>query len=196
MNDQDKILMVKKAADDSALLRKAVSEQIAEKLVALSGVMSGVIGTGGRIFLAANGVLAGIASGLAAELLVRTGRDRNRQSLPAIALNADSSVLTDAANQYGFEHAYARQVDGLGRKGDLLLVMSVDGRCANLVRAVQAARERQMISCAMVGASGGELLKLADRALLVPHPSPQRIQEELLFLTHALVDLLERDLFA
>lgn len=196
MNDLDKLQLIRKAADDSVLLRKTVTEQVGERLVALASVVSGVIGTGGRVFIAANGVLAGVASGLAAELMVRTGNDRNRQSLPAIALNADSSVLTDAANQYGFEQAYARQVDGLGRKGDLLIVLSVDGRCANLVRAVQAARERHMISCALVGNSGGELLKLADRALLVPHPSPQRIQEELLFLTHALVDLLERDLFA
>ncbi len=196
MNDQDRLQIVKKAADDSALLRKTVAEQIGDKLVSVASMVSGVIGTGGRVFIAANGVLAGIASGLAAELLVRTGSDRNRQALPAIALNADSSVLTDAANQYGFEYAYARQVDGLGRKGDLLIVLSVDGRCANLVRAVQTARERHMISCALVGGSGGELLKLADRALLVPHPSPQRIQEELMFLAHSLVDLLERDLFA
>ncbi|MBD3401689.1 SIS domain-containing protein [candidate division GN15 bacterium] len=196
MNDQEKLALVKRLADDSAVLRKSVIDQVGEKLIALAGVVSGVIGSGGRVLIAANGVLAGVASGLATELIVRTSSERNRQSLPAMALNADSSVVTAAANQYGYEHVFARQVDGLGRKGDILIVMCLDGGCVNLIRAVKTARERGMISCALIGGSGGELARLADRTIVVPHPSPQRIQEEHLFLVHTLVDLLERDLFA
>ena len=105
-------------------------------------------------------------------------------------------MITAAADSFGYEYVFARQIDALGNKGDMLMVLSIDGNCVNLIRAVQAARERNMISCALLGGNGGDLAKSVERSLIVPHPSSQRVQEEILFMVHCLTDLLERDLYA
>jgi D-sedoheptulose 7-phosphate isomerase len=193
---EEKQAQIKKKAEDAAILCRSMAEQLSGEIVSLADLMSGVIGTGGKIMLAANGPLAGIVSSFVAELVTRAARDRNRQALPAIALSANPSVMTAAADQFGYEYLYARQVDGLGHKGDMLIVLSTDGGTVNLVRAVQAAREKNIITCALLGGNGGELAKLADRVLIAAHPSSQRTQEEHLFILHMLVDLLEGDLFA
>lgn len=196
MNDQEKQTRFKQLAEESRLLRQSVVEDLGTKVVSLAGLMSGVIGAGGKILIAANGALAGTANAFVAELLVRTSNGRRRHALPAVALSANPAVLTAAADQFGFEYIFARQVDGLGAKGDMLLALSADGNCVNLLRAAQSARERNMISCALLGGNGGDLAKVVERSLIIPHSSPQRIQEELLFVVHFLAELLEQDLFA
>lgn len=193
---EEKQALIKKKAEDAAILLRSTADQLSSEIVSLADIMSGVIGTGGKIMLAANGPLAGIVSSFVAELVTRAAHDRNRQALPAIALSANPSVMTAAADQFGYEYLYARQVDGIGHKGDMLIVLSSDGGTINLVRAVQAAREKNIITGALLGGNGGELAKLADRVLMTGHPSSQRAQEEHLFILHMLVDLLEGDLFA
>lgn len=193
---EEKQALIKKKAEDAAILLRSTADQLSSEIVSLADIMSGVIGTGGKIMLAANGPLAGIVSSFVAELVTRAAHDRNRQALPAIALSANPSVMTAAADQFGYEYLYARQVDGIGHKGDMLIVLSSDGGSINLVRAVQAAREKNIITGALLGGNGGELAKLADRVLMTGHPSSQRAQEEHLFILHMLVDLLEGDLFA
>jgi D-sedoheptulose 7-phosphate isomerase len=196
MTDDEKLDRLKRAAEESRLLRQSVVEDLGPQIVGLAGVMSGVIGSGGKILIAANGALAATANAFVADLLVRTAVDRQRHALPALALSTNPAVLTAAADYFGFENIFSRQVDGLGQKGDMLLVLSVDGNCVNLIRAAQAARERNLLSCALLGGNGGDLAKVTDRSLIVPHTSPQRVQEELLFVANSLADLLERDLFA
>ncbi|UCG61813.1 MAG: SIS domain-containing protein [Candidatus Zixiibacteriota bacterium] len=195
MNREEQLNRLRKLAEETTLLRKSVIEQLGAGILDLAAVISGVIGTGGKILVAGNGGSAADASHFAAEMVVRLTSDRNRQSLPAIALNTDSAVMTAAANDFGFENVFARQVEGLGQKGDMLFVISTSGNSANLIKAAQTARDKGMISVGLLGGGGGKLAPLVDRALIVPHPSTQRIQEEHSFIIHMLVELVESDLF-
>jgi len=195
MNKDEKLTYIKRLADETSLLRRSVAEQLGPQLLDVAAVISGVIGAGGKILIAGNGGSAADASHFAGEMIVRLTSDRNRQALPAIALSADTAVLTAAANDYGFENVFARQVEGLGQKGDLLFVISTSGNSANLIKAVQMARERFLLSVGLLGGNGGQLAGLVERALIVPHVSTQRIQEEQIFLIHLLVELIEGDLF-
>lgn len=195
MNNDSKLAQLKKVADEAAILRKSVVEQLGQQILDLSALISGVIGSGGKILIAGNGGSAADASHFAAEMIVRLTAAKNRQSLPAIALNVDPSVLTACANDYGFDSIFARQVEGLGHKGDMLFVMSTSGNSENIIKAVQTAREKQMISVGLLGGTGGKLVTTLDRALVIPHPSTQRIQEEHIFIIHQLVELVESDLF-
>ena len=196
MSQQDKLLQLAKLAEETSVLRKAVVEQLGSRILDTASLISGVLGAGGKLLLAGNGGSAAEASHWAAEMVVRLTSERNRQSLAAIALCVDSSVMTAAANDYGFDNVFARQVEGLGNKGDMLVVLSTSGNSPNLVKAAQVARKNGLITVALLGGNGGKLGKMVERALVVPHPSTQRIQEEHLFIMHILVELVEKDLFA
>ncbi|MDH3890608.1 MAG: SIS domain-containing protein [candidate division Zixibacteria bacterium] len=195
MNEDVRLAPLKKAAEDSAILRRAVVDQLGLQILDLAAVISGVIGAGGKLLIAGNGGSASDASHFAAEMIVRLTAERNRQSLPAIALGMDPSVTTAAANDFGYENVFARQVEGLGSKGDLLFVLSTSGNSPNLIKAVAVARERGMLSAALLGGRGGKLAKQIERPLIIPHTSTQRIQEEHIFIIHSLVELIEGDLF-
>jgi len=196
MKQQETLLELIKRAEEAGALRKAVVEQLGKQLLDLASVMSGVIGSGGKILIAGNGGSASMSCHFAAELVVRLTSERNRQALPAISLSADLSIITAAGNDYGFENIFARQVEALGNRGDLLIVMSTSGNSENLVRAVAAARQKQVITAGLLGGDGGKLVKQVDKPLVIPHPMTQRIQEEHLFLVHQLVELVEQGLFA
>jgi D-sedoheptulose 7-phosphate isomerase len=196
MKDPEKLVALVKYSEDSATLRKAVVDQLGKKILELASVMSGVIGAGGKILIAGNGGSASMSCHFAAELIVRLTSERNRQALPAMSLTSDTSVLTAAGNDYGFDTIFARQVEGLAKLGDMLIVMSTSGNSENLIKAIQAARQKQVITAALLGGDGGLLAKQVDKPLVIPHPSTQRIQEEHLFLVHQLVELVEMDLFA
>ena len=195
MNREEQLSYLRKLGEETTILRKSVIEQLGPKILDTAAVISGVLGSGGKILIAGNGGSAADASHFAAEMIVRLTAEHSRQSLPAVALSVDPSVITAAANDFGFEHVFSRQVEGLGAKGDMLIVISSSGNSANLVKAVQAAHERGMICLGLLGGNGGKLAPMVDRALVVPHPSTQRIQEEHSFIIHMLVELVERDLF-
>ncbi|MCK4606495.1 MAG: SIS domain-containing protein [candidate division Zixibacteria bacterium] len=195
MNKDEQLAWLRRAADESAILRKSVVEGIGPQILDMAAVISGVIGSGGKLLIAGNGGSAADASHFAAELVVRLTADRNRQSLPAISLCTDTSVMTAAANDFGFENVFARQVEGLGTKGDMLFVISTSGNSANVVKATQTARERGLLTAGLLGCQGGRVGELVERSLIVPHTSTQRIQEEHTFIIHALVELVEGGLF-
>lgn len=194
MNNDEKLNYIKELGNECAILRKAVSSELGQIILDTAAVMSGVIGSGGKILITGNGGSAADASHFAGEMIVRLSSDKNRQSLPAIALCVDPSVMTAAANDYGYERIFSRQVEGLGNKGDMLFVMSTSGNSGNIMKAVQVAKEQGMITVGLLGGNGGKLVGMVDRALVIPHPSTQRIQEEHIFIIHILVGLVESDL--
>jgi D-sedoheptulose 7-phosphate isomerase len=194
MNNDNKLEWLRKLADETTILRKSVIEELGQQIIDLANQISGVIGSGGKILIAGNGGSAADSSHFAGEMIVRLTSDNNRQALPAIALSVDSSVLTAAANDYGFENVFSRQVEGLGNKGDMLFTISTSGNSQNLINAVKTAKARQMITVGLLGSDGGQLLTMVEKALVVPHPSTQRVQEEHIFIIHNLVALIESDL--
>lgn len=195
MKKDERLAYLKKLADETAVLRKSVVDQLSERILEMAAVISGVIGSGGKILIAGNGGSAADACHFAGEMIVRLTADRNRQPLPAIALCTDPVIMTAAANDFGFENVFARQVQGLGNKGDMLFVISTSGNSPNLVTAVRSAKGLGLLTGGLLGGKGGKLGRLVDRALIIPHLSTQRIQEEHIFVIHLLVELVESDLF-
>jgi D-sedoheptulose 7-phosphate isomerase len=196
MKLEDALLHLKKQADQSGVLRQAVVAELGSKIYEMSNLLSGVIGSGGKILVAGNGGSASMASHFVAELVVRLTASRTRQSLPAIALASDLAVITAAANDFGYENIFARQVEGLGNRGDMLMVLSTSGNSKNLIRAVKTAKDKNILTTALLGGNGGKLATMIERPLTIPHPSTQAIQEEHLFILHQLVEMIEKDLFA
>jgi len=196
MTQNDKLILLKKISDDTVLSRRAMIERLDTPVLDLSHQIAAVIGSGGKLLVAGNGGLAAIASLFAGELINRVSVKRNRQSLPALSLSGDASMLTAAADQFGYEWVFARQIEGIGHRGDMLIALSTTGNPPNLIRAAQTAREKGMISAALLGGTGGKLKSLVDRPLIIPQTSRQRIREEQLFILHVLVELIERDLCA
>ncbi len=196
MNEQEVLLELRKHAEQSSLLRRTVAEELGSRVIEMAAVISGVLGAGGKLLIAGNGGSASMSCHFAAEMVVRLTSARNRQALPAISLTADTAVITACANDYGYDNIFARQVEALGNKGDMLLVMSTSGNSENLVRAITTAHQKTVLTAALLGGDGGKLAGMVDRSLVIPDSSTQRIQEEHLFLVHTLVELVERDLFA
>lgn len=194
-NHEEKLARINKLGDETTLLRRAVIGELGEKIINSAALISGVLGAGGKLLIAGNGGSAADASHFAAEMVVRLTAERNRQALPAIALGMDASVMTAASNDYGYEKAIARQVEALGTKGDLLFLISTSGNSTNLIEAANVARDRGILATGLLGGKGGELARLVDHPLIVPHNSTQRVQEEHAFIIHLLVELVEGDLF-
>lgn len=147
---------------------------------------------GKKILACGNGGSACEAQHLVGELMGRYMSDR--APLPAVAINADSVLLTCIGNDYVFDDVFARQIRGLGAPGDTLVVFTTSGNSPNILAALSAARERGMTSVGFLGRDGGAARALADHVLLAPHENTARIQEAHQFLLHALMDEIERRL--
>jgi D-sedoheptulose 7-phosphate isomerase len=196
MTKNEKLLQLKKLTDESVLSRHALFDLLGQPILDLSDQIAAVIGSGGKLLVAGNGGLAAIGSLFVGELVTRVSATRNRQSLPALTLSADAAMITAAADQFGYEWIFARQIEGVGHRGDMLLALSTTGNPLNLIRAAQIAREMGMISAALLGGNGGKLRKAVDRPLIIPHAGRRRIREEQLYILHVLVEFIERDLCA
>ena len=186
---------IKRQLLESADLKNQLADKYCDIISEIAEVCVDSIKHGNKIMFCGNGGSAADASHFAAEMVVRLTADRNRQSLPGLALCTDISVMTATANDFGFENVFARQVEGLGCKGDMLFVISTSGNSKNLVKAVHTARDRGLLTAGLLGCQGGKLSDLLERSLIIPHTSTQRIQEEHIFIIHLLVEIVEGDLF-
>lgn len=147
---------------------------------------------GGTLFFAGNGGSAADAQHIATEYVVRYAKDR--RALAAIALTTDTSLLTAAGNDIGFDNIFARQVEALCRKGDLLVLHSTSGKSENLLRAAQAARAKRVAVIAFLGKDGGTLKAAVDEAYLVRSEVTSEIQETHLAIEHLIVEVVEAEL--
>ena len=124
-----------------------------------------------------------------------TGRYRkDRRPLGALALG-DPSHVTCVSNDYGFEHIFSRQLEGLGRQGDVLIGLSTSGNSKNVIRAIQVAKQKGIITVGLLGRDGGQMKDLVDLAIVVPAQTSDRIQEMHIKLLHLVIEAVERDLF-
>ncbi len=180
------------AAARDTLERTLDSESVLESLERAVELSVAALEGEGRILLAGNGGSAADSQHLAAELVVRLHDER--RPLAAIALTTDTSILTAAANDYGAEHLFERQVTALGRRGDVLIAISTSGNSPNILRAADAARAGGLSVIAFTGEGGGRLAERADCAVRVPSRETQHVQEAHIALGHALCLLVERRL--
>lgn len=150
---------------------------------------------GGKLLICGNGGSAGDAQHLATEFVSTLTVDRRRAAIPAIALTTDTSLLTAVANDYGFEGVFARQVEALGREGDVLLGISTSGASANVVRAFEQARAQDLRTIALTGEDGGKLGPLADVEINVPSSETSHIQEAHIAVGQLIAFLVEDELY-
>jgi D-sedoheptulose 7-phosphate isomerase len=147
---------------------------------------------GGKLLIAGNGGSAAEASHFATEL---TGRYlKQRKALPALALTSDGSLLTCIGNDYGFEHIFSRQIEGLAKPGDLVVVITSSGNSANIIAALNTAKTSEIKSLAFLGRGGGKAKGLATCELIVPGTSGAAAQEAHLFLIHHFCELIDKTL--
>jgi len=144
---------------------------------------------GNKLLVCGNGGSASDAAHFATELVVRFAKDR--RAYPAICLTGDGGLLTAAANDYGFDEIFARQVAAFGVEGDLLIVLTTSGKSKNVQRALEEARSRKLKTVAFLGRDGGSTSGLADVDLLVASGSTARIQEAHKLLLHVLCETVE-----
>lgn len=147
---------------------------------------------GGKLMIFGNGGSAADAQHIAAELAFKMGRER--QALPAIALTTDTSLLTAVSNDRHFNFVFARQIQAIGYKGDVVLAISTSGNSPNVVEAVKQASAMEITTIGLLGNTGGELAKLVDLSLIVPHHQTPRIQEVHIAISHIICELIEDDM--
>jgi D-sedoheptulose 7-phosphate isomerase len=176
--------------DEIVALFRRVRDDAAPQVAAASAAIAGALAAGGKLLLFGNGGSASDAQHVASELVNRFQRDRG--ALAAVALTADSSVLTSIGNDYGFERVFARQIEALGRPGDVALGISTSGESPNVLAALETARRRGLTTVAFTGRSGGALGAAAAIHVNVPSDVTARIQEVHRALLHIVCDLVER----
>lgn len=174
---------------DSAEVKIRFADQYGPRIEAVARRMAEVLHRGGKLLFFGNGGSAADAQHLAAEFVNRFLRDRG--ALAAIALTTDTSALTSIGNDLGFDQVFSRQVEALGRPGDLVVAISTSGNSPNVLRAVEAARRLGCVTVGFTGGSGGRLAKAVDEAFVVPSAETPRIQETHITLGHALCALVE-----
>ncbi len=172
-----------------AELAERVALELSEDVETVAQVALDALRAGGRLFFCGNGGSAADAQHLAAEYVVRFAGDR--QALPAMALTTDSSILTAASNDLGFDTVFSRQVEALAREGDVLFLHSTSGESVNLVRAAEVARGRGVRTVALLAKGGGRLKDLVDHAVVVPTEETARAQEIHLALGHVICEIVE-----
>ncbi len=171
-------------------LAAACARELEDQIERVGAMVEETLGRNGTLLFCGNGGSAADAQHLAAEYVVRFRR--NRGPLRALALTTDTSILTAGANDLGFEDVFARQVEALGREGDLLFLHSTSGESENLIRAAGAARYAGVRTVALLAKGGGRLKGCVDVALVVPTDSTARAQELHLAIGHAICDRIDR----
>lgn len=160
-----------------------------QEIVRIGEVLVDGLRRGQRIFLCGNGGSAADAQHIATEMVCRF--ETERRALPAIALTTDTSALTAISNDFGYERVFARQLEALGRAGDILIAISTSGASGNLIRAVEQAKISRLASVGLLGRDGGSLARLVEHPLVVPAMETARIQECHILIGHiwcAMVD--------
>jgi D-sedoheptulose 7-phosphate isomerase len=172
---------LRRATQDAALLASARK---------IAAVMTAVLRSGNKLLIIGNGGSAADAQHIAAEIIGRYKQDR--PGYAALALTTDTSALTAIANDYGFEQVFARQVEGLGQRGDVLLALSTSGRSPNILAALHTARERGLVTIGFTGTKGEALGALCDHLLVVPSDDTPVVQQIYLAVAHGICDEIEQ----
>ena len=175
-----------------ASLASSVAEEMGPQLERALDMVRDTVSAGGTLFLCGNGGSAADAQHIATEYVVRYMRDR--RAYPAVALTTDTSLLTAAGNDLGFDSVFERQVEALARRGDLLIVHSTSGNSPNVLRAAQAARAKGARVLAFSARDGGSLRDIADHSVVIPTTRTDRAQEMHLCIEHLICEYVERAL--
>jgi D-sedoheptulose 7-phosphate isomerase len=186
MKDFSSIL--NRTINDSVRTLKSLKD-VEPQLSRAADLIDKCLRAGNKLLVCGNGGSAADASHFATELVVRFANDRT--ALPAICLASDSGILTAAANDYGFDEIFARQVAAFGVPGDVLICLTTSGKSKNLIRALEEGKARGLKTIAFLGRDGGSTIGIADLDLLVKSDSTARVQEAHQLLLHVLCEVID-----
>ena len=181
--------------NESSETKLKIRDQLMEDILKAIDLLSAGFKEGKKLLLCGNGGSAADCQHIATELMIRLSHHIQRPALPAIALTTDTSNLTAGGNDIGFENVFARNVEGLGKKGDTLLAISTSGNSPNIIKATHAAHSKGMKVIGFLGGNGGKLKDLVDLPIIVPSPNVQRIQEGHITIAHIICELVEDKLY-
>jgi D-sedoheptulose 7-phosphate isomerase len=173
-------------------ITKRVALECSAEIAVIGQLMVDVLVQGGTIYWCGNGGSAADSQHLAAELVGRFKGDR--RALRSVALSTDSSVLTCVANDYSYDLIFARQIEALGRQGDLLVGISTSGNSGNVLYAFDAAKQLGLYTVGLLGKDGGKAKALADHSIVIPSNATARVQESHILIGHTFCDLIESGL--
>jgi D-sedoheptulose 7-phosphate isomerase len=177
---------------DAAAVHERFAVRQLDRVLEAAIAMADALAAGRQVLAFGNGGSATDAQHLVAELVGRF--EGERRSLPGIALTSDSAITTAIANDYGYEHVFARQVEGLGREGDIAFGISTSGRSPNVLAALNLAKSNRLTTVALTGRDGGPIGASADIHINVAEPSTARVQEVHRTVLHAICSVIERRL--
>lgn len=181
--------------NESAETKQKILKQCKDDILKAVEILTSTFRNNNKLLLCGNGGSAADCQHIATELVIRLSHHIKRPALPAIALTTDSSNLTAGGNDIGFENIFARSVEGLGNKGDTLLVISTSGNSENILRAVEKAKENGMKVIGLLGGSGGKLKDKVHLPLIIPSSNVQRIQEGHITVAHIICEIVEEELY-
>jgi len=189
------MVSVRKQIEDSIKVKKMVldDEAAVKSIEKVAFHCIRALRKGNKIILAGNGGSAADAQHIAGELVNRFGFER--PGLAAIAITTDTSVITSIANDYGFNKVFARQIEAIGKKGDIFISFSTSGTSANIIEAIKEAKAKGIFNIGLTGKSGGKMSKLCDLVLKVPSTDTPRIQEVHILMGHIICSLIENGIF-
>jgi D-sedoheptulose 7-phosphate isomerase len=176
----------------AAIERAALDVHLLESARKIAEAIAKALRGGHKLLIAGNGGSAADAQHIAAEIVGRYKKDR--PAYAAIALTTDTSALTSIGNDYGFEHIFSRQVEGLGQRGDVLLVITTSGRSPNILAALKAARSQGLVTVGFTGAKGTGLSASCDHLLAAPSEDTAVIQQVYMAFAHGICDVIEQTL--
>ena len=181
--------LVTKIYQESIRVKEDTFKNNTAKIVQAAEVIIKTFEKGGKILFFGNGGSAADSQHIAAEFIGRFQKER--RALPAIALTTDSSILTALGNDYSFDIVFARQIEGLGKKGDLAFGISTSGNSKNVIEGIRKAKTLGLTTLTLTGCDGGQIGKLGDINIIVPSNVTARIQESQLCIYHAICELVE-----
>jgi len=181
--------------NESSETKLKIKDQLMREILKAVDLLAGSFKEGNKLLLCGNGGSAADCQHIATELMIRLSHHIQRPALPAIALTTDTSNLTAGGNDIGFENVFARNVEGLGNKSDILLAISTSGNSPNIIKATHAAHNKGMKVIGFIGGSGGKLKELVDLPIVIPSSNVQRIQEGHITIAHIICELVEDKLY-
>lgn len=184
MRDKIKDILLESIQLKEEIMRKDIG-----KIIEIAEIIIDCLKKNGKVILFGNGGSASDSQHIAAELVGRFKKDRT--ALPAIALTTNTSILTSLANDYGYEIVFAKQIEALGQKNDVVIGISTSGKAKNVACAIKQAKKMGIKTIALTGGDGGELTKLSDACLIVPSSVTARIQEAHITIGHIICELVE-----
>jgi len=185
--------IIRKRIKETETVKRQFLQEGLTQLTSIIKLIADALENGNKLLLFGNGGSAAQAQHLAAEFVNRFFMDR--PPLPAMALSTDTSILTSIGNDYSFSEIFSKQIVALGREGDVAIGISTSGNSANVIRAIEVAKEMGLETVALTGNDGGDLAKVANHSLIVPSSNTPCIQEVHMAVVHILCEMVEAQIF-